>query len=82
MSETIPAAEFARNFGRWREAAHEAPVRVSSHGRVVGAYLSAADLAHFERLKRREGQVLAVEDLPDDIVAAIEAAEYGQAPPD
>ena len=80
MPTQIPAAEFARNFGRFREEAHTGPVRVTSHGRVVGAFISAADLSHFERLKKRERQVLAVEELPDDLVAAIEAAEYDRAP--
>lgn len=80
MPTQIPAAEFARNFGRYREEAHTAPVRVTSHGRIVGAFISAEDLAHFERLKKRERQVLAVEDLPEDLVAAIETAEYGRAP--
>jgi hypothetical protein len=53
---------------------------VTSHGRVIGAYLSASEAAHYERLKRRERRSLIVGDLPDDIVAAIEAAEYGTEP--
>jgi len=46
---------------------------------VIGAYLSASEAAHYARLKRREQQSLVVGDLPDDVVAAIEAAEYGVA---
>ncbi|MCK6450305.1 MAG: hypothetical protein L6R19_05535 [Alphaproteobacteria bacterium] len=53
---------------------------MTSHGRVIGAYLSASEAAHYEQLKRRERQSLVVGELPDDVVAAIEAAEYGVEP--
>jgi hypothetical protein len=39
--------------------------------------VSASEAAHYEQLKRRERQSLVVGGLPDDVVAAIEAAEYG-----
>lgn len=78
---TVTASDFARNFGRWQDRAHaEGMVRVTSHGRVVGAYLSEEELAHFEKLKLRDRQVIRVEDLPDDMLAAIAAAEYGKGP--
>jgi hypothetical protein len=74
----VAATEFSRNFARYREEAITAKViRVTSHGRVIGAFLSASEAAHYERLKRRERQSLVVGDLPDDVVAAIEAAEHG-----
>ena len=77
----IPATEFSRNFARYRDEAIEAKIiRVTSHGRVIGAYLSASEAAHYEQLKRRETQSLVVGDLPDDVVAAIEAAGYGLEP--
>jgi hypothetical protein len=43
---------------------------------VIGAYLSAEDLAHFERLKRRERSVYRAGEIPEDLVEAIEKAEY------
>ena len=77
----IPATEFSRNFARYRDEAIEAKIiHVTSHGRVIGAYLSASEATHYERLKRRERQSLVVGNLPDDVVAAIEAAEYGAEP--
>lgn len=79
--KVVPASEFARNFGRYQDEALTGEiVRVSSHGRVVGGYLSAQALEHFERLKRREREVLIVGELPDDVIADIEAAEYGVEP--
>jgi hypothetical protein len=77
----VPATEFSRNFARYRdEAIAEKIIRVTSHGRVIGAYLSASEAAHYEQLKRRESQSLIVGELPDDVVAAIESAEYGAGP--
>jgi hypothetical protein len=77
----VSASEFAKNFGRWRdEAAAAGAVAVTSHGRVIGGYLSAAELAHYETLKRREREVLIVGELPDDVVAELKIARYGRAP--
>ena len=75
---TIDATHFRRDFGRFQDDAHREPVKVTSHGRIVGAFLSAHDLDHFERLKRRERQVYVAGEIPDDLINAIEAAEYLQ----
>lgn len=80
-SRDVPATEFSRNFARYREEAiAEKVIHVTSHGRVIGAYLSASEAAHYEQLKRRERQSLIVGELPNDAVSAIEAAEYGLEP--
>lgn len=77
----VPTTKLSRNFARYRDEAMEAKIiRVTRHGRVIGAYLSASEAAHCEQLKRRERQSLVVGDLPDDVVAAIEAAEHGAEP--
>ena len=73
---TIDATSFRRDFGRYQDEAHREPVKVTSHGRVIGGFLSSDDLARFERLKRLERQVYVAGDIPEDIVAAIEQAEY------
>jgi hypothetical protein len=83
MAQTrdVPATDFARNFARYREEAiTEKVIHVTSHGRVIGAYLSASEAAHYEKLKRRERQTLVVGNLPSDVIAAIESAEYGVEP--
>lgn len=75
---TVPASKFARDFGRYRkEVVSTGIIHVTSLGRLVGAYISAAELKHFERLKRREREVLKLGELDDDTLAAIGAAEYG-----
>lgn len=76
----VSATEFVRSFGRLQDEAHREIVEVTSHGRVIGAYLSAPELERYKRLRRREREVFRVEELPDDLAAAIEAAEYGRGP--
>jgi len=78
---TVNATTFARHFARYQDEAISGKVIVvTSHDRVVGGYLSADELVRYERLKARERKVYKVEDLPDKLVAEIEAAEYGVAP--
>ncbi len=77
----VSATDFARNFGLYnKEAIANKIIRVTRHGRVIGAYLSASEAAHYESLKRREQHSLVAGTLPDDVVAALEASEYGVAP--
>lgn len=74
----VAATEFARNFARYQDEAISAKViSVTSHGRVVGGYLSASELAHYEMLKRKEREILTVGELDDETLAAIRDAEYG-----
>ena len=78
---TVRATEFSRNFAKYQDEAIEAKViNVTSHGRVIGGYLSASELARYEAMKRREREVLIVGDLDDDTISTIESAEYGIAP--
>lgn len=78
---TVKATTFARRFAHYQdEAIREKMIVVTSHDRVVGGYLSADELAHYQRLKARERRVYKTEALPEHLIAAIEAAEYGVAP--
>ncbi len=77
---TIDATNFRRDCGRYQDEAQREPVKVTSHGRVVGGFLSSRDLDHYERLKLRERQVYVAGDIPDDIIEAIEQAEYLKPP--
>lgn len=74
---TVTATTFARNFARYQdEAIRSDVIVVTSHDRIIGGYLSARELEHYEKLKAREREILRVGDLSDDIIADIEAAEY------
>jgi len=78
-STLVPASKFAKNFGEYRDVATSGKtVLVQSHSRVVGGYISKEKLDYYEELERRDRQVYVVGSLPDDIVSALEAAEYGK----
>ena len=75
---TVEATRFRRDFGRYQDEAHLGPVTVTSHGRVIGGFLSARELEHYQQLKRRERQVFATAEAPDELIEAIAKAEYLQ----
>jgi len=78
MSQPVPASEFSRNFGRYQDQAiADRVVEVSSSGRRVGAFLSQAEYEHYLQLKRRETQVIKIDEVSGDFVRDIERAEYG-----
>jgi hypothetical protein len=51
MAETIPAAEFARNFGRYKMQAQREAVPVSSNGTLAGYFVSPHEYEELLRLK-------------------------------
>jgi PHD/YefM family antitoxin component YafN of YafNO toxin-antitoxin module len=56
----VPATEFTRNFGQYREIAQREPVAVTSHGRATGYFVSAVEFVDMQRLNtwaRRSGAV-------------------------
>lgn len=59
MMREVPASEFARNFGRYRELAQREPIAVTSHGRTTGYFVSAEQ---FERLQQAGGAPAAVDE--------------------
>ncbi len=74
----VSATEFARGFGRYRDEAFSTNViEVTSHGRVIGGYLGAKELEHYWRLKRKEREVFRIVDFDEEMLAELEASEYG-----
>jgi hypothetical protein len=51
MAETVPAAEFARNFGRYKMQAQREAVPVSSNGTLAGYFVSPHEYEELRRLK-------------------------------
>lgn len=75
----VPATAFSRSFGKYRDEVHNVGViEITSHDRVVGAYISAKELDHFNELKKRERQVIRVEDADDELIEAIKDARWGE----
>jgi prevent-host-death family protein len=68
----VTSTEFQRNPGRYQDLAQREPVMVMAHGRERTVLLSAEE---YRRLKRRDRQALAVEEISDGDMAAILAGE-------
>jgi len=47
----VPATEFARNFGQYREIAQREPIAVTNHGRATGYFISAVEYEEMLRLR-------------------------------
>jgi len=72
---TVPASEFSKNFGRYRELVQRQTVAVTSHERVTGYFMSAAEYEELQRLKAMTTQSFAVEELPESAIRAIAESE-------
>ncbi len=59
----VPASEFARNFGLYREIAQRETLAVTAHGRATGYFVSAAEFAELQQFKQRARQSFATADL-------------------
>lgn len=70
----VPATEFAKNFGRYRELAQREPVAITSHGRKSGYFVSEQEFDEFQSLKARARRALHISELSDETIAAIGAA--------
>jgi prevent-host-death family protein len=68
----VSATEFGREVDRYQDAALREPVIVTREGRDVAVLISADE---FRRLKRRDRQVFAAGELPEDILEAVRGVE-------
>lgn len=66
----VSAAEFQRNIGRYQDLALTQPVAVTRNGRERTVMISTEE---YHRLKRRDRQVLSLDDFTDEDIAALEA---------
>jgi hypothetical protein len=73
MSETIPASEFTRNFGRYRMRAQREAVAVSSHGQITGYFVGPDEYEEFKRFQQSRRSFATVE-LPEEKVEAIRSS--------
>ncbi len=72
---SVPATEFSKNFGRYRELVQREPVAVTSHERVTGYFVSTAEYDEYLRLKSLMPQAYAIEELSEDTIRAIAASK-------
>lgn len=67
----VPASEFSRNFGRYREVVQREPVAVTSHGRTTGYFVSALAFEEYQRLRTMARRAYKVVDLPKSFIDAL-----------
>jgi prevent-host-death family protein len=67
----VSAAEFRRNIGRYQDIALRQPVAVTRNGRDGAVLISTEE---YRRLKRRDREVLGLNDFTADDLAALEAS--------
>jgi prevent-host-death family protein len=65
----VSAAEFQRNVGLYQDMALEQPVAVTRNGRERTVMIS---IEEYHRLKRRDRQVMGLEDFNEADIAALE----------
>ena len=72
MSQTVPAAEFARNFGRYKLQAQRETVPVTSNGALVGYFVSPDVYDEFQKLKslRQRSRLPELSDEQADRIAS------------
>ncbi len=51
MAKAVPAAEFARNFGRYKMQAQRAAVPVSSNGTLAGYFVAPHEYEELQKIK-------------------------------
>lgn len=68
----VSATEFSKEVGRYQDLALNQAVIVTRNGRDRTVMISAEE---YQRLKRRDRQVYAAGELPDDLVEAIRRSE-------
>ena len=73
--KTVPASEFSKNFGRYREMAQRETIAVTSHERVTGYFVSSAEYEEYVRLKSMLPKAYAVEELSQETIQAIAASK-------
>jgi len=72
----VSSAEFQRNIGRYQDMALTQPVAVTRNGRERTVMISTEE---YQRLKRRDREVLTLGDFTE---ADLEAIERAEAPPE
>ncbi len=57
---SVPAAEFTRNFGRYRMLAQRGALAVTSHGTITGYFVPPGEYEAFERFRAQRRSLLTV----------------------
>jgi hypothetical protein len=72
MAKVVPAAEFARNFGRYKMQAQREAVPVSSNGTLAGYFVAPHEYEELQKIKsmRRRFRTAELSDEEAERIAA------------
>ena len=73
-AKKVPATEFAKNFGEYRDHAQREPVEVTNHGRATGYFISPDVFNELLLLRKLSRRAIRVVDLPKETIDAIRKA--------
>lgn len=71
MPQSVSSVEASKSFGRISRQALAAPLTITHHGHDSLVLMSATE---YQRLKSRDRQVYALDDVPEEIADAVRAA--------
>jgi len=71
---TVPAAEFTKNFGRYKLQAQREAVAVTSHGQIAGYFVGPHEYEELVKLRNFRRSIATVE-LSEEKIRAIEAVQ-------
>lgn len=71
----VASAEFAKNFGRYKEIAQREPVAITSHGRTSGYFVSEHEYAEYQKLKALSRRAYHISELPEATIRAMTTAQ-------
>ncbi|WP_298674039.1 type II toxin-antitoxin system Phd/YefM family antitoxin [uncultured Sphingomonas sp.] len=71
MPQTVSSVEASKAFGRISRQALVAPLTITHHGHDSLVLMSAAE---YQRLKRRDREVYALNEVPEEIADAVRSA--------
>ena len=75
----VPATEFAKHFGRYKEIAQREPVAITSHGRKTGYFVAEHEYAEYQRLKAMSRRALHVSELSEETMTSLKTARMDPA---
>lgn len=71
----VPASEFAKNFGRYKDTARDEVIEVTSHDRTAGYFVCSSDFEEFLKFKAHSRKILTTGKLTDEVTALIRASK-------
>ena len=69
---SVPASEFQKKFGRYKELAQKEPVIITSYDRESVVLISADEYKAYQAVREKEATPLYASEIPEDELAEFE----------